>query len=95
MAEETLESLPAGDPEQGFIGPEPVKGFNDGESQEDFDERHGEWEEQAKAVAENEDAIVKQRRKDAEASGEEAPASSTKATSTKSGSSTSSSSSSS
>jgi len=76
--EEKLESLPPHDREQGYLGPEPREGFQDGvlsdDEQDAFDQRREEWEQQAKAVAEREDKIAKERAKAAETEQQEAPA---------------------
>jgi hypothetical protein len=98
--EEQKESLAHGDPEAGYVGRDMSGVLGTGTvpdvEQEAYDANVKAHEDEVKTVEENEDAVVKQRRKDAEdaeAETEAAP-SSTKTSSTKTSSSSSSSSSS-
>jgi hypothetical protein len=83
--DEELQTLPPHDREQGYVSPEPVKGLDDGESDEEFEKRHAAWEEEQKAVAEREDQVVKERAKAQEE--ESAKAQKSEGEKTKSGSS--------
>jgi hypothetical protein len=88
--EEKLESLPVGHPQAGYLGPKPGASLDAGtlsdDEQDTLDDAVAEWEAQAKAIAQNEDAVVKAERGEVE---EEKPAAKSKTGSTSSSSSSS------